>query len=285
MRIGISLILAVVLFSCQKETDISTNPPPTVAAKKELDISYGSDNRQKMDIYLPAGRKTDSTKSIVIIHGGAWNEGDKSEYSLYVDTLQKRFPGYAVFNINYRLYSAGNNLFPTQENDVKTALEFIVSKKDDYKISDKIVLLGISAGAHLSLLHAYKYPGPAKIKAVVDFFGPTDMIDMYDHPRNPLVVPLLETLLGGTPTTKTALYQQSSPVNFITPQSPPTIILQGGTDVLVDPAQSQTLATLLQAKGVTTQYVFYPTEGHGWFGTNLVHSFNAIQTFVETNVD
>jgi dienelactone hydrolase len=56
-------------------------------------------------------------------------------------------------------------------------------------------------------------------------------------------------------------------------------------DALVDPAQSQTLASMLLAKGVPSQYVFYPTEGHGWFGSNLGHSFNMIQAFISTHVE
>jgi acetyl esterase/lipase len=250
-----------------------------------LNVSYGPDVKQKMDVYLPATRKSDSTKSIVIVHGGAWNEGDKSEYTLFVDTLQKRFPGYAIFNLNYRLFDGINNKFPSQEQDLKAGIDFIILKKEDYQIGDKIVLLGVSAGAHLSLLHAYKYNTPVRIKAVVDFFGPADLVDMYRNPRHPLVVSLLQKITGGSPDSRAELYRQSSPVNFIGPLSPPTLILQGGADDLVDPRQSERLAALLKAKGIPSQYVLYPAEGHGWFGPNLSHSFSAIQAFINDHVD
>ena len=36
---------------------------------------------------------------------------------------------YAIFNINYRLATGISNYFPTQENDVKAAIEFIYGKQ------------------------------------------------------------------------------------------------------------------------------------------------------------
>ncbi|MBC7873817.1 MAG: prolyl oligopeptidase family serine peptidase, partial [Ferruginibacter sp.] len=157
---------------------------------------------------------------------------------------------------------------------------------NEYAVSDKLVLLGASAGGHLALLQAYKYATPVKIKAVIDFFGPADLAEMYNNPASIFAPPaLLATVIGATPTSNPAIYQQSSPINFVTAQSPPTIILQGGVDPLVAPTQSLSLKTKLDAMGVVNQYVFYPTETHGWSGANLTHSFNAIQTFLSANVN
>jgi len=282
MKLFLGIISTALLFtSCQK--DQGSGPVP-LSAETKLNISYGSDPAQNMDIYLPSGRTTASTKVIILVHGGGWNQGDKSDFTAYVDTLKKRLPGYAVFNINYRLATGTTNFFPVQEMDVKAPIDFIYSKRDEYKISDKFVLLGASAGGHLVLLHAYKNTSPVKIKAVVDFFGPTELVDMYNNPPNPLVPVLLQQVTGGTPTTKATIYHDSSPVNFITGQSPPTIILQGGADFVVTPSQSVLLNSALQAAGVTHQYILYPTEGHGWVGNNLVDSFDKIQAFLNANL-
>ena len=62
-------------------------------------VAYGTDPRQKMDVYLPADRNRDSTRLIVVIHGGGWNNGDKSQLTQYITELQKRLPGYAFANI------------------------------------------------------------------------------------------------------------------------------------------------------------------------------------------
>jgi acetyl esterase/lipase len=276
------LLVSVAIISCQKESPTDT----TATAKTELNVAYGADALQKMDVYLPAGRSESSTKVIILIHGGAWSSGDKADFTPFVDTLKNRLPGYAIINLNYRMATGTSNLFPAQEMDVKAAIEFIYSKKTEYKISDKWVLLGNSAGAHLSLLHAYKYSTPVKIKAVVDFYGPTDMVEMYNNPASILVpASAVQAVVGATPTTNLTLYQQSSSITFVTPQSPPTIILHGGVDVVVSPNQSTALRTRLITAGVINQYVFYPTENHGWLGANLSDSFDKITVFLTTNVN
>jgi acetyl esterase/lipase len=274
-----------VISSCKKEDTGGSPSTDAAVAKTILNVSYGADAAQKMDVYLPAGRSTSATKVMIIIHGGAWSIGDKAELNPFIDSLKIRMPGYAIFNINYRLATGAANFFPTQENDVKAAVEFIYGKRAEYSISDKFVLNGQSAGGHLALLQAYKYHSPVHIKAVVDFFGPTDMVDLYNNPGS--VSPgLLALIVGGTPAGNPAIYQQSSPINFVSTQSCPTIILQGGLDPLVNATtQSLALKNKLTATGITNQYVFYATGGHGdWNTATFTDAFNNIQSFLAANV-
>jgi acetyl esterase/lipase len=274
------LLLFIIIFisSCKKDDDTEQDMSVTM-----LNVSYGTNAQQKMDVYLPANRSTTNTKVIIMIHGGGWNTGDKADFNEYVDSLKKREPSYAIFNLNYRLANTPD-LFPAQELDVKAAVEFINSKRQEYQVSDKFALIGASAGAHLALLQGYKYSAPIKPKAIIDFFGPTDLVTLYNNPPNPLVQPTLLSVTGGTPATSNTLYTQSSPINFVSSQSPPTMILHGGIDIVVSPSQSVSLDTKLFNSGVTHQYVFYPTEGHGWVGANLTDSFNKIQAFLAANV-
>ena len=273
----ILILFTLVFSSCKKDDDTGQEQSVTM-----LNVSYGGNGQQKMDVYLPATGSTTDTKVMIMIHGGGWNTGDKADFNEYVDSFKKREPSYAIFNLNYRLANT-LDLFPAQELDIKAAIEFIYNKRQEYKISDKFVLVGASAGAHLALLQGYKYSTTVKPKAIIDFFGPTDLIDMYNNPPNPLVQPLLVTVTGVTPTANN-LYMQSSPINFITSQSPPTMIFHGGIDIVVSPSQSVSLDTKLQTLGVIHQYFFYPTEGHGWVGANLSDSFNKIQAFLAANV-
>jgi acetyl esterase/lipase len=277
------LLFSIALLSCQKET---SDPLPVIEPEKTMkNVAYGADAAQKMDIYLPTGRTTTATKVMILIHGGAWATGDKADFDEYVDSLKKRMPSYAIFNINYRLSTGATNTFPAQENDVKAAVEFIYSKRPEYVVSDKFVLVGASAGGHLALLQGYKQSSPVKVKAIVDFFGPTDMTELYNNPASPMIPPTaVAQIVGATPASNATLYQQSSPITFVTAQSPPTIILQGGIDPLVAPSQSVMLRDKLQTAGVIHQYVFYPTEGHSWVGANLKHSFDQVQAFLEANV-
>jgi acetyl esterase/lipase len=252
-----------------------------VPAQTIKDVAYGKDPQQKMDVYLPEGR-TSSTPVLVLIHGGAWVNGDKADFLPYVDTFQKRFPDYAIFNINYRLVTFSyTNLYPTQENDVKQAIEFIYGKRSEYIISDKFILLGASAGSNLAMLQAYKQTQPVRAKAVIDFFGPTDMKAMYQSvPVN--IRSALEIFMNGTPASNPANYNNASPVNFVTTQSPPTLILYGGRDRMIPAAQHTLLKEKLEQSGVPNKTVFYPSYGHGWYGERLSDSFDQIAAFLNT---
>jgi acetyl esterase/lipase len=280
----ISLITVGLFSSCSKD---DAGIGSGISASSQLNVAYGTDGLQKMDIYLPEGRSTTTTKVLIMIHGGAWSSGDKADFTSFVDTMKRRLPGYAVFNINYRLAAGTSNLFPTQETDVKSAVDFIYSKRNEYLISDKFVLLGASAGAHLALLQAYKYNSPVKVKAVVDFFGPTDMVDMYNNPASPYVPPsAIAALMGGTPTSNPAIYASSSPINYVSIASAmPTIMLHGGLDPLVRPSQSTALQARLNTAGIVNQYVFYPAGGHGdWDNATYYDAFNIVQAFITTNI-
>ncbi len=284
-KIILAAFIIISIASCNKSDTINSD---ATVAQTSLNVSYGSDNAQKMDIYLPANRSTTTTKVIIMIHGGGWTGGDKSDFTSFVDTLKRRLPGYAIFNINYRLSANPNNIFPTQELDVKSAVDYIYSKSSEYKISGKHILMGASAGAHLAMLQGYKYNVPVKAKAVVSFFGPSDLEDMYNNPvgGNPLFSLVVAGAVGATPVQNPALYASSSPVNFISNSTAmPTILLHGGLDPLVSPSQSAFVETKLNNAGITNQYVYYPTGGHGdWDAATYTDAFNKIQSFIETNV-
>ena len=271
----------LVITSCQKEDN--TTPNQDIPAETLSNISYGSDIAQKMDIDLPAGRQTDTTKMIIMVHGGSWVGGDKSDFNSFVTVLKQRLPGYAIANINYRLATAAGNYFPTQENDMKAAINFLEQKTSEYKVSQKFVLFGASAGAHMALLQAYKYSSP-KIRAVVNFFGPADMVSLYNSSDFNAKFGL-QLLLGGTPTGNPSMYQQTSPINFIDDEDPPTITFHGDQDVIVNVSQSTLLKNKLQAFGITNQLTVYPGLGHNvWSSTIMNETYNKIEAFIKANV-
>ncbi len=289
---SLSVFVLVMFGSCSKGDDgLGGGPAPTpVAASTTMNVAYGTDPLQKMDVYLPANRTTTTTKVLIYVHGGAWIGGDKADLNgAGIDSIRARLPDYAVFNVNYRLaVLPATNPFPAQEMDVKAAVEYIYNNRATYLVSSKFVMMGHSAGAHLALLHAYKYQTPVKIKAVVDFFGPTNMATMYtDYASNPLGQYGLYALMGNsTPTTNPTFYAQSSPVTYATTTAAcPTIILQGGTDVTVYPTQSTTLRDKLTLASVVNQYVYYPLLPHGpWDAATNTDAMNKIQPFLAANV-
>lgn len=277
MRIVIICLLSTIsFFSCKKKDK------DAITAQTLLNVKYGTDIKQSMDVYLPSGRSAASTPVLILIHGGAWVEGNRTDLNAFVDTLKRRAPQYAIFNISYRLVANGQNLFPSQEMDVKAAVEFILSKRDEYKISDRFGLMGASAGAHLALLHAYKYITPVKAKAVISFFGPTELVQMYNNPPNPLIPLLLTSVTGGTPSSNPGIYQQSSPFNFVTNTSAPTLLLHGGLDIVVAPSQSTILQNKLNTVAVPNQFVLYPGGGHGdWDAATYHDAFNKVDAFLK----
>jgi acetyl esterase/lipase len=292
--IQITILAIVILFSAckKKDKEIIIEPAPPAAplpAQSTNDVAYGTDPLQKFDMVLPAGRSAATTKVLIIIHGGAWIGGDKADMTTYLNSLKTSLPDYAFFNVNYRLANAttGANAFPTQENDVKAAVDFINSKRTEYNISDKIALLGASAGAHLALLQAYKNATP-KIKAVVDLYGPTDMTDMYNSPAASSPAFLIGYITTGsptgTPTNNAAKFAASSPITFVTAQSPPTIMFHGTADVVVKYQQSTLLQAKLALNGVVNQLQPYTGEGHAYTGINLTDTFIKAIAFLNANV-
>ena len=278
------LLVTIALFifvACKKK--VTTVSPVTIAAQTMLNVSYGLDARNIMDVYLPANRTESNTPVLIMIHGGGWSEGSKADFASFVDTMRRRLPNYAIFNIMYRLAGNSINLFPAQEMDVKKCVEFIYSKRTDYKISTKFVIAGASAGGHLALLQSYKYTTPIKIKAVIDFFGPTELTQYYNNPPNIFVPLLLFNVTGATPFTNPVLYNQSSPFTYAVAGSCPTLILQGGIDPLVPAWQSTILRDKLITNGVANQYVFYPSGGHGdWDAVTYYDAFSKIELFIKT---
>lgn len=282
-------LLSAAIISCSKEDsngDVNNN----TSAKVSLNVAYGTNGAQVIDVYLPANRSVTSTKVMLLIHGGGWTGGDKNDplFLPFVDSIKRRLPDYAVFNINYRLSANPLNLFPTQEMDIKTATEFIVSKRNEYNISDKFVIVGASAGAHLGMLQAYKYNSVIKPKAVVSFFGPSDLLDMYNNPvaGNTAISYVIGTTIGKTPAQDPAIYTSSSPINFISSTTAmPTILLHGGLDPLVNPQQSIAVRDRLMQAGIASQYVLYPGAGHGdWDGATYTDAFNKIVAFLTLHV-
>lgn len=283
MKTILTLLISMsLLTSCQRNETVVVSEK-NLPAKTIHDVSYGKDTAQRMDIYLPANRSGDSTKSIILIHGGGWNGGSKNDFTAYIDSFKRRMPGYAIFNINYRLVN-GSNLFPTQEQDVKAAVDFIVETSINYHINkNKIVLLGASAGGHLALLQGYKYNNP-EVVAIIDFFGPTDLVAMFEKPWHPYVPFVLQMVTGTTPSQNLKLYKESSPVNYVSTHSAPTLILHGSNDQVVNVSQSKSLKEKLDKAAVKNELVIYPGKSHGWYGETLSNSFDRIEEFLQANV-
>jgi len=255
------LLSFIFIFSCQVEKREDPFPDPKIPLEL-IDLAYGSDNRQKMDVYLPANRTKQNTKVLIWIHGGAWIDGDKREFRNFKPWFEAVQQDYAYISLNYRLFNAVTraNPFPSQEADIERALAFIRSKLQEWNVSEKVVLAGGSAGGHLSLLHSYKN-NDGLIKVAVGIFPPTDLLTLGNG--NPLIELLLRNMIGD-PQIDRARYLNGSPINFIRPNSVPTAFFHGDRDDIVPIAQSYLLEERLRENGVPKAFKYYPGQGHGF---------------------
>ncbi|MEO9053235.1 MAG: hypothetical protein ABI280_15655, partial [Ginsengibacter sp.] len=118
-------IVLIIFISCTKDPAGPGDPgnPPPLGDTLLKDLSYSGNAANKMDLYLPGGR-TAATKTIILIHGGGWNSGDKNELSFFASGWQKM--GFAVANINYRWATVDNpDNYTMQMNDIDAATTFL----------------------------------------------------------------------------------------------------------------------------------------------------------------
>lgn len=178
------LFLAASFTACKKDKAVITDPVIKVEAQTLLDVSYGSNALQKMDVYLPANR-TAATSVIIFIHGGSFIEGDKSYFSSLVKELVRE--NFAVLNVNYRLVDA-TGLYDSpvkhlesavkikdQVADIASVVNYVLSKAKEWQVSEsKLGIAGHSAGASLALLYSYDVINTNKVKVIANLAGSLD---------------------------------------------------------------------------------------------------------------
>lgn len=260
-------LLTLFLVSCSTTEDASQSLYNSVIAPENnnqiLDLPYGDDPEQKMDLYLPQGRVTNVTKVFILIHGGGWYSGDKADFNSEVIMLREAFPDYAIANVNYRLGTKASLGFPKQINDIQKIVSFLNTNYKKYHIAKQYAMVGISAGAQLSMLYSYKYNSNNLVKAVCSIVGPTDFSDP-NYAGNTIFRDGLVYVVGDYPTYEEnpSLFDLISPAKQVTSKSPKTIMFYGDIDPLVPNTQGGILQQQLNARRVYNEYYKYDGAGH-----------------------
>jgi len=271
--LALPLLFLFLITGCSNSDDNNNAP---LVAQTLMNVSYGTDAKQKIDIYLPEGRN-ENTKVVVLLHGGSWVEGDKSDLSYLIPVIQLQFPDYAIVNVGYRLATLNSPAFPKQIDDIKGVIQHLES--NDYHISDDYAFIGFSAGAHLSMLYGYAYDTDHDVKAICDVVGPADFTDP-EYTSHPLYSSAATALIG-TPAPTQEQILSVSPVAHITAQSPATLSFCGGQDPLVPATQGPRLKSALDTAGVKNEFNFYPDGGHGnWDDTTYNEVYSKIAAFL-----
>jgi acetyl esterase/lipase len=247
--------------------------PEGAVVYRDLAYVINGHARQKLDLYLPKEGK--NLPLIINIHGGAFRGGNK-EMGVPSDYLAL---GFAVASINYRL--SQHAIFPAQIEDCKAAVRWLRAHAAEYRLDpNHFAAWGSSAGGHLAAMlgttgevNAFEVGQnlgvSSRVQAVVDYFGPTDFLQMDAHrlPKGQVHSgsDSPESLLVGGPIQenkeKTA---RANPITYVTKSAPPFLICHGDHDPLVPHHQSELLEAALKKAGVPV--IFYTVEGAGHGG-------------------
>ena len=281
---------SILLISCSSDDAPGDDGPiitEPLLAETFLNVSYGENSQQVYDIYLPAGRTSDKTKVIVLVHGGGWTSGDKADMDNFVDLIQTAHPNHAIVNINYVLASAVQPFvpaFPNQFLDIQSVIDQITDEKETLQIVPEFGLIGTSAGAHISLMYDAVYDNHDVVKMVADIVGPTNFTDPF-YANDPLFNLALSALVDESAYPLGANYAEvTSPALQVSNSSSPTILFYGNQDPLVPLSNGELLKTNLTNASVTNSFTVYD-GGHGdWDEASLLDLQVQLSNFIEAHL-
>lgn len=227
------------------------------------DVSY--DDRfaaTVMDVYLPEDGAI-GRPAVMLIHGGAWKFGDRSAYAAHAQRFAEA--GWVATTIDYRLLPAGT--YPASMQDVLCALSFLRGQADAWGLDPaRVAVSGYSAGGHLASVIGVSHDQPDfqpdcaagptfAPAAVISGAGPQDL-------RDSAGVEVVRELIGGTIAAYPERYERASPLANVRPDAPPFLLIHGGSDWIVDPAQSERMRDALRGEGVDARLLALGGVGH-----------------------
>ncbi|MGI6383198.1 MAG: alpha/beta hydrolase family protein [Tissierellaceae bacterium] len=234
-----------------------------------------TDKRElKLDLYYPPTKIGHSRPLIYFCHGGGWISGfrNQSNNVSWCKFLASR--GFIVSSIDYR-YGYKNSMDDILR-DFTDGLEYL--KKHSKKLhidKDNIVLMGLSAGGHLSLLYAAynalldnseKIQG---IKAVVAYYAPSNLKDIFSSDTKSLFAKFgASQTLNGRPTDIEEIYDYYSPINWISERMLPTLLVHGKLDEVIPFSSTVELFKRLKKHNIPSELYVHKTAGHS-FDTRL----------------
>lgn len=252
---------------------------PGVVREQELRARF-ADFAPAIHAYLPA-EPSQCPPLVFAIYGGAWQRGNAKNDARLNRALAAR--GYEVFALDYRHAPAFR--FPTPLTDIDREIDWVLRRLAHRGCGPpRAALLGHSSGGELALVAAYTR---RDIWAVVSYSGPIDLEQAYDFPPRPDpldVRAILRAYLGAPPAAARDEYRAASPLMHVRAHLPPTMLIYGGRDHVVDIAAPRELQAALQARGDDVTFVRLPWAEHGFeevpFGLHGRHALEALDGFL-----
>jgi acetyl esterase/lipase len=224
----------------------------------------------RYDHYRP--RKVDGpAPAVVFVHGGAWVHGDPSQAA--GNALHFARHGIATVSLSYRL--APRHRFPAPLDDVRRGLRWVRAHAEELGVDPKrIVLLGLSAGAHLAMLAhvAAALPEleadlpvelrgvPEDVLGVMLHYGPYDLARRRPLPDG--IDPVVELL--GERAADTAWVRSASPAHHAALATAPVLLVHGTADVVVSHRESVRLHAALEASGKPAELLLLEGAPHAF---------------------
>jgi len=230
------------------------------------DIAYGDGPRHQLDVFAPRASLTQAPV-VVFFYGGGWEAGSKDMYRFVGAALAAR--GVMTVIPDYRLYPEVR--FPSFMDDAAAAVAWTRANAARFGGDPRrLFLMGHSAGGQIAALLALdggylRADGmsPRDVCGVIGLAGPYDFLPLHSDTLRAIFGPEAERW-------------RSQPINFVTAQAPPMLLLAGRDDDTVDPGNTLRLAARLRAVGDNVEKTLYPGVGH----RALIAAFSAPLTFI-----
>ncbi|MCC6036762.1 MAG: alpha/beta hydrolase [Armatimonadetes bacterium] len=235
-------------------------------------LTYGPNERNDLDLFLPKDDGKSLRPAVIVIHGGAWRGGDKKDMRILAEPLAQR--GYVVAAINYRL--APKWSYPAQLDDCQRAVRWLRKNAKEFRVDPKrFGAAGASAGGHLALLLGTREVRDdsdpdlkgisSKVQCVLSICGPTDLTDKRyaQAARDSDLGKILIEFIGKPYDEAPNLWKEASPIYYVSPDDAPTFIIHGNQDSIVPFEQSVRFAEALRKVGVEVQLVAIKGMDHG----------------------
>lgn len=264
----------------------------TVGAKYTVqpDVVYGVQNNYplKLDLWRNQSAKG-PVPTVIYIHGGGWIFGDRTgAFPQLIPYFQR---GWNIVNVEYRM--APVSLAPAAVEDCRCALRWVIRNAKMYNLDiTRIIVTGHSAGGHLSLTTAMLTPSAGldvecpgdeelKVALVINWYGISDVGDVLSGPNKKNYA---EEWFGSI-ANREEIAKKTSPINFVSKNSPPIISIHGDHDDVVPYDNSVRLHKALDAAGVSNELVTIKGGGHGWFtDAENIHAYERIWAFIDAHL-
>ncbi len=240
-------------------------------------VSY-CDQGMLMDLSWPTySSSVGPFKTIVLIHGGGWTSGSRTD----LGNIRKELvdEGFLVASVDYRL--APDNKLPAAMEDINCAVRYLRANAVNYNLDpNNIGAAGGSAGGHLAALlgtsDLWEDVGPyqeysSDVKAVVNFYGATDLRSFF----NGFSKNLARNVVGTTDLTQ-QIFQDLSPIVQVGMDDAHFLTIHGSLDTVVPISQSEAFTAALNAVGGEATLLRVENATHGLNGTNISPSLNSV---------